>query len=234
MLPLLALALAQPPADARALVEKAVAAAGGKDRLTLLKAGVWSTSGTVQGRPSRAEFRGQLPGQFRIDSVRPVDGKPTPFSRIVDGDRGWVVEGEAKREMRPEELASVRASFYHKQAAATLLPLLDPAVTLAPVPPLVLGGKPAPGVKASRPGLPPLLLHFDPATGLVAKSEMTEPQGTSKPGRKVELLYTDFKAFDGVKMAGRTKTFHDGKLFLEVELIDFKGSAGLPPVVFQP
>lgn len=234
MLTLLACALAQPPADARGLVEKAAAAAGGRDRLAHLKAGVWATSGTVQGRPSRAEFRGELPDRFRIDSTRPVDGKPTRVSRVVAGDRGWVVEGDAKREMTPAELAGARASFYHKQAAATLLPLLDPAVTLTPVAPAVVNGQPAPGVRASRPGYPPITLHFDPATGLVARSEMAEPAGGGKPARRVELVFSDYREFDGVRMAGRTKTYHDGKLFLEAELTDFKGSAGLPAETFQP
>ncbi|MFO0848467.1 MAG: hypothetical protein U0871_07920 [Gemmataceae bacterium] len=224
-----------PPTDpaARQLVERALAGIGGKGKLDAMKAGVWATNGTVRGNPSRAEFKGELPGKFRIDSTRQIDGRPVRYSRIVDGDRGWVVEGEKARPMSADELAGVRTSFWHKQATTTLLPLLEKDVALARVPAAVVNGKTVAGVRAVRPGFPPLDVYFDPDSGLVARSVMTDPAAAAGRPKVVELVYEGHKEFDGVKMPARTKTYHDGKLFLETELTDFKRSAGLPPGTFD-
>jgi outer membrane lipoprotein-sorting protein len=218
-------------AEARAVVERAVAAGGG-GKLAGLRAGVWKTNGTVQGRTSKADFHGELPGRFRIDSTRPVDGKPTRFSRIVDGDKGWVVEGEAVRPMTAAEIQGVRASFYHKQAVTTLVPLLDKGCKLELVGPDEVNGRPATVVRASREGFPDVVIAFDRETGLPARSSVTDTNAATGKERRVELVLSDYKEFGGVKMPGRTRTYHDGKLFLDVELLDFKASASLPAGTF--
>jgi hypothetical protein len=46
----------------KAVVERAIAAIGGPEKVGDLKAGTWKTSGTFQGRPSHGEFHGELPG----------------------------------------------------------------------------------------------------------------------------------------------------------------------------
>lgn len=240
VLPALGLAafLAPGPADdtdqARAAVDRAIAAIGGEQKLQGLTAGTWKTSGVFQGKQSRAEFRGELPGRFRIDSTRIVDGKPVVFSRILDGDKGWVVEGEAVREMTPAEVEGVKTTFYHKQMATTLLPLKDKGCELKLVGPADVNGKPTTAVRAARKGFPDVTLHFDSATGLLVKTELTDKNPMTGKDRKVELEFGEYKEFDGVRMATRTKTYHDGKLFLEAEITEFKGAKSLPPGTFKP
>lgn len=218
--------------EAAAAVDRAIQAIGGATKLAALKGGTWKTSGTVRGKPSRAEFHGELPGKFRIDSTRPVDGKPVRFSRVINGDKGWVVEGDKSRPMTAEELAGVRSSFYHKQLATTLLPLKDKGCKLATVGPAEVNGKPALAVKASRPGFPDVTIYFDQESGLPAKTEMSDTNRVTGQGRKVELVFSDYKEFDGLRMAGRTKTYHDGKLFLDTELTEFRRAESLPPGTF--
>ncbi|HET6572094.1 MAG TPA: hypothetical protein VFG68_00705 [Fimbriiglobus sp.] len=226
-------AAADDDSQAREVVDRAIAQIGGAKKLTNLKAGVWKTSGTVRGVPSRAEFHGELPGKFRLDSTRAVDGKPTRFSRIINGDKGWVVEGEKVKPMSDEEMAHVRESFYHKRIATTLLPLTDKACKLSVVGQADVGGRPATAIRATRAGFPDVTLYFDQQTGLLAKTEMTGKDAAGGKGRKVELLLSDYKEFDGVKMAGRTKTYHDGKLFLDTELVEFHRADSLPGKTFD-
>jgi hypothetical protein len=96
-----------------------------------------------------------------------------------------------------------------------------------------VNGRPATAIRASRAGFPDVTLYFDQETGLLAKSEMTGTDTAGGPGRKVELLLSDYKTFDGVKMAARTKTYHDGKLFLDTELVEFHKAASLPGKTFE-
>src|SRR4051812_31482935 len=57
-------AQAQPPADAKALLDQAITAKGGVAKLSELKAAVWTTRGVNS--PSGARLQGQMPGQFRL------------------------------------------------------------------------------------------------------------------------------------------------------------------------
>jgi hypothetical protein len=222
-------------AEARAVVDRAVRAAGGADKLAALTAGTWKTNSFVQGRPSQAEFRGELPGKFRLDGTRTVDGKEVPFRRIVDGDKGWVVTGGDVRPMTPAEIEGVKSTFEHKQLATTLVPLAGKDYTLTLLPPADLNGRPAQVVKAARAGRPDLKLYFDPSTGLLAKTETTDTAPATGKPRKVELEFSDYREFDGIKLAGKTKAYHDGELFIETELTEFKAAKdGLPPGSFRP
>lgn len=227
-------ALADGDAAARKVVDRAIEGIGGAKRLADLTGGVWKTVGTFQGKPSRADFSGQLPGKFRIDSTRLVDGKKSRYSRIVNGDKGWVVDGGQVRPMTPAEIADVRSSFYHKQAVTTLLPLTDKAVRLSLAGKATHDGRAVTRVKATRAGYPDLLLSFDDKTGLLVRSEMTvKNERTGKP-RTVVLELGSHKDFGGIKMPGRTKTFHDGELFLDAETVEFKAVTSLPEGTFAP
>lgn len=227
-------ARADDPTEARKVVDRAIEAAGGAGKLKDLTGGVWKTNGLVRGNPSKAEFSGELPGKFRIDSTRVVDGQKVRHSRIVNGDKGWVVEGEKVTPMTEAEIAGVRASFYHKQAATTLVPLTDKGVELSVAGKPTVDGAPATQIKVVRKGFPDLLLAFDDKTGLLVKSEMTDKDGRTQADRKVEIEWREYKEFDGVKMASKTKTFHDGKLFIDTEITEFKRATGLPESTFTP
>lgn len=219
--------------EATAVVDRAIALIGGQTQVGKLRAGVWKTSGTFQGRPSRAEFHGELPGKFRIDSTRIEDGKEVHHARIVNGERGWVVEGNKVTPMSKAQIEGVRASFYHKQVATTLLPLKDRDCRLSLAGSTEVEGKPAAVVRVQRKGHPPLTLYFDQLTGLLVKTEMMAADPGTGKDRKVELYLGDYRDFEGIKLATRTRTLHNGKPFLETELVDFRRVDRLPAKLFQ-
>ncbi len=225
---------ADEPVEARRIVERAIAAIGGGKNLEALKGGVWKTSGTVRGNPSQAEFHGELPGKFRIDSTRVVDGKSVRYSRIVNGDEGWVVQGTAIEPMTAAEIAGVKASFYHKQAATTLMPLKEKDVVLSVVGKVAIEAGKGTQIQVARKGYPNLVFTFDDKSGLLVKSEMTDKDPRTLADRKVEIEWKNYKTFDGVKMASQTKTYHDGKLFIDTEILDFKAAGRFPEKTFDP
>jgi hypothetical protein len=51
--------------------------------------------------------------------------------------------------------------------------------------------------------------------------------------KKVEIYFAEFKEFDGIKLATRTKTYHDGKLFIDTEITEFKIAKAFPSDVFE-
>jgi hypothetical protein len=136
--------------------------------------------------------------------------------------------------MTEAEIAGVKATFYHKQSATTLVPLTDKSVELKLMGRSNQDGQPLTLLKAVKKGFPDLILTFDDKTGLLIKSEMTNTDPKTGADRKVEIEWRDHKEFDGIKMASRTRTYHDGKLFIDTEITEFKRARNLPPGTFEP
>jgi hypothetical protein len=77
--------------EIKALVEEAIAARGGAERLKGVRAAVWKSEGATPTRTSRATLYGQVPGMFRLESERTQGGRTTLFVKVINGDKGWLV-----------------------------------------------------------------------------------------------------------------------------------------------
>jgi hypothetical protein len=219
--------------EIKALVSQAIAARGGTARLEKLQAAVWKSEGERPGRTTRATLYGQLPGKFRLESQRTVDGKTHLFIKIVNGDRGWIIEGGKTRPMTREELALTRRTFYHKHLDATLLPLRDKGVTIKALGDRVVEGKPVVGIQVSRKGFPDSRMYFDKKTKLLVKSARQVEDATGKTMVQ-ELHYSDYRDHDGIKIAHRTRRVVDGKPEGDVKITEFDIRKGLDPSLFLP
>ncbi|MFO0930151.1 MAG: hypothetical protein U0736_24520 [Gemmataceae bacterium] len=219
--------------DPRDVVERGIAAAGGAERLAKLQAATWKTAGTFFGRPAGGQLHGQLPDKFRLDSHTVEDGKRVPLARILNGESGWVVKGGKVEKMTPAEVAATRDTFHHKHVAQTLLPLRGAEYTLKWVGENQADGQTFRIVEASRAGHPPIRLFFDRKTGLLLKSTSTS---RDREGRNVpmEMQFSDYRDVDGLKIAGRTRTYRDGKLLGDLRLTEFRPVRQLPDSLFLP
>jgi hypothetical protein len=218
----------------RGLVEEAIKAKGGEARLTELQAAVWKSRGAGPERTTRATLYGQLPDKFRLESERTAGGKTVRFVKVINGDRGWAVEGGRVRAMTAQELAQAKATFYHKQLDTTLLPLRDEGVKLAGLGESQVGDRQAVGVAVSRAGFPDVRLYFDKKTKMLLKSEMGVREGAGGKESLVEYHYSDYQDFGGMKLARRTQRVVDGKPFGQVDITEFTPKKSLPSHYFLP
>ena len=214
-----AAARADDQAEARAVVDKAIKATGGEEKLARYKAMTWSETGTYygmgEGLPYTASYAVQWPDRFRMD-IKDV------FLMVRDGDKGWVKMGGETQELSKEQIAEQKEE-HHGGYLTTLLPLKDKAVTLTPLKEIKVGDRPAVGVKASSKGHRDVSLYFDKQTGLLVKSEVrvkAEEQG----GKEVtqESVYADHKEVDGLKVPMKMVITRDGKKFVEATHTELK------------
>ncbi len=230
-------ARAQEPADARAVVDRAIEAAGGETRLSGLSAATWKTEATSQAggqtRTSKATLHGQLPDRFRLDSTSVVNGKSSTYSKVLDGGKGWTVRDGQVKELDAEAIRETRATFYHKRLGQTLVPLKDKATRLTPLGTSVVADREAVGVLANRAGERDVKLYFDKETSLLLKTEMLERDERTGKAGPVEIYYSDHRKFGGLMLPGKTVTKRDGKAVIEVKLIDFEPKAKVDAKLFE-
>jgi hypothetical protein len=205
--------------DGRALVDKAIKAVGGADKLATHKSATFKGKGTYYGMGDGLPYMGKYaytwPDKFRMD----IEGV---FTIVLNGDKGWIKEGGETKDMTKEQLAQ---QIMDQKAGwvTSLLPLKAKAFDIKATGEAKVGKREALGVKVTRKGYPDVSLFFDKKTGLLLKSSFL----TKSPEQKFKEVtqdnyYHKYRDEDGVKLPTKMVINRDGKVFVEEEVSDYK------------
>jgi hypothetical protein len=211
--------------DLKAIIQKAVQAKGGADRIDRFPAAVIETKGTlVQGGhavPFTARTVYELPDRGRIALEMEALGGKTQAVQVFDGTKARVVVNGQPKELGDVQTRDFRESIY-AQNVMRLTPLLkDPGFTLTAADATTVGGKPAVGVKVASKDHRDVTLYFDRDSGLLVKAERPVLNAVGKEVKQ-EQTFTDYKAFEGLKHPLHTVVTRDGQKLMESETVDFK------------
>jgi outer membrane lipoprotein-sorting protein len=213
--------------DARALIDKAVKATGGKDKLAKYKAQTWNEKGVYHGMGMAQPYTGKYavlwPDKFRME----IQGV---FTLVLDGDKGWINSMGETKEMTKEQLTAQQESTYVGHIT-NLVPLEDKSFTLTTLPEIKVNERPALGVKVVKKGKPDVSLYFDKATTLLVKSSF---RAKGEDGKTVtqDTYLSDYRDVEGVKLPKKIVLKHDDKIYVEAENSDMKLSEKLDDKVF--
>lgn len=213
--------------DGRALVAKAIKAAGGEKNLAKMESITWKEKGTYYGMGDGLPYTGDyaiMPGKFRM-VIKDV------FTMIVNGDKGWTSGGGKVTEMSKEQVAAEGVS-QKAGMISSLLPLKDKAFTIVAVP---SKDEKVNIVSVTRKGYPEVKLHFDKKTGLRVKHEfMNKAADLQFKEVRIELTFSDFKEVEGAMMPHKIDLKRDGKRFVEAELSEIKSAKHDPKIFGKP
>ncbi len=185
--------------DARAVVAKAVKALGGAERLARPSATLTKIKGSLTA-VGPATFTGDLwvrkPGEFKTVFRLDVGGAKTSVTQVMQGDKGWVQEDNGVHDPDPATLADMKESAYHDRVMS-LLPLLeDKTFTLTALGPGKVDGRATVGVAVTATGRPEVTLHFDAASGLLARSEYRVTKAALGKAVATAWAFDDYREVD--------------------------------------
>jgi hypothetical protein len=207
------------PDDARAIVEKAIKAAGGEANLAKHDSVRMTQKGTYYGMGDGLPYTGVysivFPDKFRME----IEGA---FIIVLSGDKGWTSMGGEAKEMTKDELA---LQIYNHRAGliARLLPLKDKAFQLKTMGEAKVGDKAARIVQVTRKDYPEVKLYFAKDTGLLVKTEYrTKAQEQNFKEVTQTTDYSDFRDADGAKMPHKIAMKRDGQIYVEAEVTELK------------
>jgi hypothetical protein len=204
LLCLLALAACAAPARAeepKAVVERAVAALGGKELLSRQTAWKFTFKATLDAGPDLAmqgEMLAQPPGRQKMSAKIKIGDQELEMVQVVDGKKGWRKTGglgapQGIMDVSEQELAS-QAGYAHTERVSRLLPLLeDRGFTLTALAEEKVEGRPAVGVKAAYQGQPDVSIWFDKESGLPVKAGYRNSPAPGLPEGLAEMLYGDYR-----------------------------------------
>jgi hypothetical protein len=221
--------------EPKALIDKAIQAAGGADKLEKYKAAVWKGRGKAYAMgleiPYTGEWTEQFPNQFKFTIEGDVMGQKFTIGSVVNGDKGWLKVGDDTQEMDKDRLTEAREDL-HANWVGRLVPLKDKAFTLAPLGEVKVEDKPALGVKVTYPNRRDVNLFFDKESGLLVKIEHRVKDEQSGMDMNQEVFMSDFKEVEGIKMSMKFVIKRDGKPFVDGEITEYKLEEKLDDSVF--
>jgi hypothetical protein len=219
------LARADEAADMKALIDRAIKAAGGEARLAKFTAETFKLKGKWYGMGEGIDYTGewamQWPNKMRVQIDAGAGDMKFTFVRVVNGDKVWTKLGdETKAEEDKEEIAEAKDELYSSWVT-TLLPLKGKGFRLAPLGEIKVEGKPAVGVRVSHKGQRDINLFFAKDKWLLVKTEQVV-KDTMAGGKEVtqEEIYSDYKEVSGVQVPMKVVINRDGKKYLDGEVTE--------------
>lgn len=228
---------AEKPAELQAVLDKAIKALGGEEKLAKFKADSFKGKGKFYGMGEGIDYTGewdlQQPNKLRV-RIEVVAGDMKFVSiRVVNGDKVWSKLGDQTQEVKGEEeiVEAREASF--TAWVATLLPLKDKEFKLSPLAEVKVDGKPAVGIQVAHKGYREVGLFFDKETGLLVRTT-TQVKDLMNGGKEVtqEALYSDHKPANGVLRPRKVVINRDDKKFIDVEVTEIEPKEKLDDALF--
>ncbi len=216
---------------ARAVVEKAIEAHGGAEKLAKLRIMRIKTEGKmmVADLPDTSvmiENCWQMPDKYKSSMQYEILGRKQEIIQIVDGDQAWIQMNGRVFDTDKAALTEVKEQKYAE--GLDRLDFLDKkGIELSLLEKIDVEGKPAIGVLVKSKDHRDVKLYFDFAGGLLVKREW------SMGGKRVNgTVFGDYRKKDGMPRFQTLTIYRFGKKFMELKVKEVEFLKKLDPKEF--
>jgi hypothetical protein len=209
----------------RALLEKAIVAHGGEKALAGHQASHSRSRGKIHAGnviDFTAEEDVQLPDKFRSALHVDVEGKNLTIIQVFDGKKGWISNMGKTTDLDDKANKEIQEILHAMRVGNLVGVLAENAFTLAPLGELKVKDKDAAGVRVSHPAKRDVNLYFDKSSGLLVKLEGRGFNPLTNQEANQEKFFSDYHEVDGRKSPRRVEVHYDGKLFVQVEVVELQ------------
>lgn len=224
-------------ADLHKIVDQAIKAAGGREKLSKYKAATLKGKGIYYGLGTPLPYTGEwaLDGKEKLRFTLEADAKGKAFKvvEVVNGKKSWMQIQGKTMPMKEDQLREEQEEMYAGWLT-TLVPLKEKGFKLSAVGEVQVNGKPAVGVRVERQGRIGVSLFFDKQSHRLVKSEFPV-KDVEKGGQEMmqEVFYKDYKAVQGIQQPTKILINRDGKRFVEAEMTEIHMAEHLDDSVFK-
>ncbi len=211
--------------EAAAVLDKAIVALGGEEKLARAGTATWKGKGTItfNDNENPIEIRTTVQGidRHRAEFEGDFNGNTVKGVTVLAGDKGWRRLGDETQDLDGEALAIERRRAYLQAVPATILPLKAEGFKVEAAADDKVGERPAAVLKVTGPDGKDFKLWFDKESGLPVKLTATV-KGFQGEDYAQETTFGDYKDFGGIKRAAKAESKRDGNPFVKLEITEFK------------
>jgi hypothetical protein len=206
--------------DAKVILDKAIKALGGEEKLSKIDGLSWTSkgaikeSGLVREMTTVVTFQGlnRVRREHRVYRARSWT--------ILNGDEGWHVSG-SYRAMDADAVATEKRNIYLQLVPTLLVPLKSAGFKYEAAGEEEVRGKPASILKITAPDGKDFTLSFDKQSFLPVK-EVARSIAPDGKERVEEVTFSRYKDLGGIKKATMIEVEIDAQNFSFFEIVDFK------------
>jgi hypothetical protein len=222
--------------DPKAILDKAIKAVGGEEKLGKAGAISWKTKGTINFGGNENEIKTSVVAKgldhWRQESEGEFNGETRKFVFVLAGNKGWRKFGDDPMELDEDALANQKRTTYLQVIPVTLVALKGKDFKLEAAGEENVDGKPAAGIKVTGPDQKDFTIFFDKESGLPVKL-VARVVGFQGNEHTQETTFKDYKDFDGIKKATKVEGKRDGEDFNKSEVTEFKVLESVAPDAFK-
>jgi hypothetical protein len=211
--------------DPGSILDKAIKATGGEEKLKKLDAMSWKTKATVringENNPFSAESTAQGLDRYRTEFEAEFGGNSFKGVVVISGSKGWAKFGDQTMDMEEDRIANEKRMVYLQIIPTKLVILKEKGYKLEAADEQKVLDKPAVGIKVTGPDGKDFTIYFDKESGLPARI-VARVIGFDGQEFTQETTVTDYKEFDGIKKATKSESKRDGEEFVKAEITDLK------------
>jgi len=188
-------------AEIKTLLDKALKAAGGADKLAKLKNVTWKMKATItKGVTVNLNMAGSAQGwdRLRMQADLEINGMQKNMVMVMTDKNAWVNRDGETKEPPAKEIDPFRESYFALRATHMLAALKGKGYQLSHLGEVNVKDQPAIGLRISRKDKPDVNLYFDKKTHLPVKTDLRVP-GPQGQDIEIELFFSEHKEFGGLK-----------------------------------
>ncbi|MCI0456836.1 MAG: hypothetical protein L0Z62_07655 [Gemmataceae bacterium] len=209
--------------DVKPVVDLALKALGGEERLARAQGATWKGKGTVRFMGQPFDYSGdwftRSADLSRVALQLKLKDATFTYAKVVNKEGAWVKINDGFLKQSKQELEELREEAYVRWVVS-MLPLRQKEFKLEPLGEVRVGDQQTVGLKVSHKDHRPIDLFFDKATGVLVRSLHTV-RDTGKELTQ-ETLWSEFRKQDELLRPTRVVMKRDGEPYAEGELSDFR------------
>ena len=210
-------------AAATAILDRAIKAIGGEEKLSKVSAFSWTMSGVTakaNGRPTEMSAVVTFDGLKRVRRES-LDIQSALRLTVLDGDKGWYLYRRGISPMNADAVAKEKRNIYLQVIPSLLVPLKSNGFKYAAAGDEEIDGKPASILNVTGPDGKEFMLYFDKASGLPVK-EVSRSIAHDGQEQIETATFTRYKDFGGIKKATAIEFRGGPQTVSYIEITDFK------------
>jgi hypothetical protein len=217
------------------ILDKAIKALGGEDKLSKIHAASWKSKGTlsIMGNDNPMSTHTSVQGlsQFRQEIELEIMGNKVNGVTVINGNKGWTKFGDMEMELEENLLANGKRAVYLAVIPITIVPLKGKGFKTELAGAEKVGDKPADVIKVTGPDGKDFKLYFDKESGLPVKlvAKVLNFMGDEVTQ---ETTFGSYKEMGGIKKATKEEVKHNGEKLFDFEITEFKPVDKFPEKTF--
>ncbi|HEX4000457.1 MAG TPA: hypothetical protein VHX65_18035 [Pirellulales bacterium] len=199
--------------DPAAILDTAIKAQGGEEKLAKVVGLYFKMKGTSYDGDAKAPFAYEM--YIAPDKIRTVsldeDGQVSDIE-VVNGKQGWDKDDEDEASGLSAQSIAAEHDVIYENFATMLVPLKAKVYRLTSIPDTEVAGHTAVGILVRRDKHPDLKMYFDKDTHLLAKLQckIKDADEDTATEHDQEIIYSDYREVQGTKQPFKFEQLWDG------------------------